>query len=72
MSCKPRVLCNDVVKEIEKFIPWWDKCARYARACVNVASDVSGVNESVYSSSEEEEKWVAMPPRCLISKRYTH
>ena len=53
VSCKPRVMCNDVVKEIEKFIPWWDKCARYARTCVRTASDVSGVREWEYDTSRD-------------------
>ena len=52
VSCKPRVMCNDVVKEIEKFIPWWSVCAKFARKEVREASDVSGKREWVYEDEE--------------------
>ena len=51
VSCKPMVLCNDVLSHVEKFLSWNCVAARSARTCVRTASDISGVNECVYSSS---------------------
>ncbi len=56
VSCKPMVLCNDVRSHVEKFLPWNCVAARSARTCVRTASDISGVNECVYSSSEDEDE----------------
>ena len=56
VSCKPRVLCNDIVGVIESFIPWWSKCAIHAKRCVRMASDTTGRREEEYSTSEEEEE----------------
>ena len=53
VSCKPRVMCNDVVKEIEKFIRGGTS-ARAMRGGGMWRTCLGG--ESVYSSSEEEEE----------------
>ena len=55
VSCKPMVLCNDVLSHVEKFLPWNCIAARSARTCVRTASDISGVNECVYSSSDDDD-----------------
>ena len=54
VSCKPMVLCNDVLSHVEKFLPWNCVAARSARTCVRTASDISGVNECVYSSDDDD------------------
>ena len=55
VSCKPMVLCNDVLSHVEKFLPWNCVAARSGRTCVRTASDISGVNECVYSSSDDDD-----------------
>ena len=55
VSCKPMVLCNDVLSHVEKFLPWTCIAARSGRTCVRTASDISGVNECVYSSSDDDD-----------------
>ena len=55
VSCKPMVLCNDVLSHVEKFLPWNCIAARSGRTCVRTASDISGVNECVYSSSDDDD-----------------
>ena len=55
VSCKPMVLCNDVLSHVEKFLSWNCIAARSGRTCVRTASDISGVNECVYSSSDDED-----------------
>ena len=55
VSCKPMVLCNDVLSHVEKFLRWNCVAARSGRTCVRTTSDISGVNECVYSSSDEDD-----------------